>query len=384
MKSVLVRAPLLTMSGYGVHARQVFRWLSLKKNIDLRTNIVPWGVTSWLINPDYENGLIGKVMASSNELEKRPDVSFQLQLPNEWDPNLGKFNIGMTAAVETDKCNPEWVNCCNRMSAVVVPSKHTASVLQGSGNLTTPIYVIGESFIDECQTAPPLDIDLETDFNFLVLGQLTDHSPHLDRKNVMFTLRWLCEEFADDPDVGIIIKTNSGRGTKIDRNITRKALEGVINEIRKGPYPKIHFVHGHMKSEEVAGLYKHEKVKALVSATRGEGFGLPLLEAASCGLPVIATNWSGHKDFLDMGKWLQVDYELKDIPKERCDGSVFIEGSKWAEPSSESFKKKVRGFKKKTQKPNEWAKQLQKTIHEKYSFESICRSYDEHFGELID
>mgnify|MGYP003631951004 FL=1 len=53
MKSVLVRAPLLTMSGYGVHARQIFRWLSSKENIDLRTNIVPWGITSWIINPDY-------------------------------------------------------------------------------------------------------------------------------------------------------------------------------------------------------------------------------------------------------------------------------------------------------------------------------------------
>ena len=383
MKSVLVRAPLLTMSGYGVHARQIFRWLSSKENIDLRTNIVPWGITSWIINPDHENGLIGKIMNSSSEFKNRPDVSFQLQLPNEWDSNLGKFNVGVTAAVETDKCNPEWINCCNKMNAVVVPSKHTASVLQKSGNLTVPLYVIGESFIDECQTAPPLEIDLETNFNFLVLGQLTDHNPYLDRKNVMFTLRWLCEEFADDSDVGIIIKTNSGRGTKIDRNITRKALEGVINEIRKGPYPKIHFIHGHMKPEEVAGLYKHEKVKALVSATRGEGFGLPLLEAASCGLPVIATNWSGHLDFLDLGKWLKVDYELTDVPKERCDGSIFIEGSKWAEPNQENFKKKARGFRKKSQKPDEWAKQLQKTICEKYSFETISKSYDEHFGDLI-
>ena len=383
MKTVLVRAPLLTMSGYGVHSRQIFRWLSERDGINLKTNVLNWGSCSWMLHPDLENGLVGKIMQASSGPETKPDVSFQLQLPNEWDPNLADHNVGVSAVVETDICNPKWIECCNKMDAIVVPSQHTASVLQKSGKLTTPLYVIGESFIDECVTADPLELDFETSFNFLVLGQLTDHNPYRDRKNVLFTLRWLCEEFVNDPDVGIIVKTNSGRGTKIDRGITRKILQGVISEIRPGPYPKIHFVHGHMKSEEVAGLYKHDKVKALVTVTRGEGFGLPLLEAAACGLPVIATNWSGHKDFLDMGKWLKVDYDLQDIPKDRVDGGIFVEGAKWAEPKEESFKKIVRRFRKKTQKPDKWATDLSASIHEKFSFESIAAAYEEQFGGLL-
>ena len=383
MKTVVVRAPLLTMSGYGVHSRQIFRWLYEREGIDLKANCLSWGQCSWIINPSAEGGMIGKIMEASSAPSKKPDISFQLQLPNEWDSNLANYNIGVTAAVETDICNPDWINSCNKMSAIVVPSQHTANVLKNSGNLTVPLHVIGESFIDECSTPDQLDIDLETSFNFLVLGQLTDHNPYRDRKNVMFTLRWLCEAFSDDPDVGIVLKTNSGRGTKIDRGITKKLLENVIKEIRTGPYPKIHFVHGHMKPNEVAGLYHHEKINALVSATRGEGFGLPLLEAAACGLPVIATDWSGHKDFLDMGKWLKVENKIVPIPKDRVDNQIFVEGAKWSEASEEDFKKIVRRFKKKPQKPQLWAKDLQKKIHEKFSFEAIAASYEKEFGGLL-
>ena len=383
MKTVVVRAPLLTTSGYGVHSRQIYRWLDERGNIDLKTNCLNWGSCSWILDTKAENGMIQKIMDNSSELQEKPDVSFQLQLPNEWDPNLANYNVGISAVVETDICNPDWINNCNKMNAIVVPSKHTATVLRNSGKLTVPLHVIGESFIDECKTADPIDIDFETDFNFLVLGQLTDHNPYRDRKNVMFTLRWLCETFSDDPDVGIVLKTNSGRGTKIDRGITRNLLENVIREIRTGPYPKIHFIHGNMKPSEIAGLYKHDKIHALVSATRGEGFGLPLLEAAACGLPVIATDWSGHKDFLDMGKWIKVDNLLVPIPKSRVDNHIFVEGAKWAEPSEEDFKKAVGRFKKKPEKPRAWAKQLQEKIHEKFSFKAIANAYEKEFGDLL-
>jgi len=136
MKNVLIRAPLLSISGYGVHSRQIYRWLKTYEDINVKTHIVNWGRTSWLVNPDFHNGLVGEIMKSSTDVHKGFDLSIQVQLPNEWDPNLSRINVGVTAAVETDRCNPEWINCCNRMDAVIVPSEHTKSVLVNSGNLT--------------------------------------------------------------------------------------------------------------------------------------------------------------------------------------------------------------------------------------------------------
>ena len=57
-------------------------------------------------------------------------------------------------------------------------------------------------------------------------------------------------------------------------------------------------IHGNMSDDEVHALYTDPKVKAYVTATHGEGFGLPIFEAAYSGLPVVAPAWSGHVDFL--------------------------------------------------------------------------------------
>ena len=384
MKNVLIRAPLLSISGYGVHSRQIYRWLKTYEDINVKTHIVNWGRTSWLVNPDFHNGLVGEIMKSSTDVHKGFDLSIQVQLPNEWDPNLSRINVGVTAAVETDRCNPEWINCCNRMDAVIVPSEHTKSVLVNSGNLTTPVYVIGESYFDEIDEPhlEEIDLNLETNFNFLILGQITGNNSENDRKNVFNTLKWLCEEFKDNPDVGIVLKTNSGRGTKIDKKLTGNILKNVLKQIRPGQFPKVHFLHGNMNQSEIASLYRNKKIKALVSCTRGEGFGLPLLEAAASGLPVIATNWSSHPEFLNLGKWLKLPYELKEIDQSRVDNSIFMEGTKWAEVSEVDFKKTIRKFYNKPQKPISWAKESVDEIRKNYSQKAICEKYDEVFREI--
>jgi len=384
MRNVLIRAPLLSISGYGVHSRQIYRWLKTYEDINVRTHIVNWGRTSWLVNPDLHDGLVGDIMKSSTSEHKGFDLSIQVQLPNEWDPNLSRINVGVTAAVETDRCNPEWVECCNKMDAIIVPSNHTKNVLMNSGNLNVPVYVIGESYFDEIETPqlPELDIELNTDFNFLILGQMTGNNSENDRKNMFNTLKWLCEEFKNDPDVGIIVKTNSGRGTKIDRKLTGNILRNVLKQIRPGPYPRIHFLHGNMSQSEIASLYRNKKVKALVSCTRGEGFGLPLLEASASGLPVIATNWSSHPEFLNLGKWLKLPYELKEIDESRIDNSIFMQGSMWAEVNEFDFKKIIRKFYNKPQKPQEWAKQAVSEIRKNYSQAAICEKYDEVFRKI--
>jgi glycosyltransferase involved in cell wall biosynthesis len=92
-----------------------------------------------------------------------------------------------------------------------------------------------------------------------------------------------------------------------------------------------------MSSKEMAQLYKNEKIKCLVSATRGEGYGLPLVDAAASGMPVITTNWSGHLEFLSSYRFLPIDYKMKKIPDEKIDNRIFLEGFRWAEPNKQSF-----------------------------------------------
>jgi len=386
MKTVILRGPVLTQSGYGHHARQIARWLLNRKDIDVKFVPLPWGDTPWIVDQTSENGLIGEVMKRSTNVGKMiADVSIQLQLPNEWDPKLAKFNIGVTAGVETDKCNPEWVSACNNMDMVIVPSQHTKSSLTASGLVLKPIIIVPEAYNDSI-VSEKLTSNLptfSTSFNFLVFGQLTGNNPNNDRKNLFYTIKWLCDLFKDDKDVGIVLKTNAGRNTKIDRRVIRNVVENVLSESRKGMYPRVHLLHGDMSNDEVASLYRHPQIKALVALTRGEGYGLPILEAAASGLPVIATGWSGHTDFLNKGKYVNISYQLIDVHPSRIDGKIFVQGSRWANPSEEDAKKRIAKFRTSSDVPREWAQDLKKKLIELYSFEKISKAYDDVIGSIL-
>jgi len=390
MKRVVVRGPALTQSGYGVHCRQIARWLLSKPGADVKFQVLPWGDTPWLLDTKLYDGLIEKIVKNTIDIVVKPhdkyDVSFQLQLPNEWDPSIAKFNVGMTASVETDICNPSWIDDCNKMDLIIVPSIHAATTLTKHKNLQKPVVVVPESFSDEIlledEQLPKLP-KFSTDFNFLLFGQVTGDNPHNDRKNLFFTIKWLCEIFKDDKDVGLVIKTNTGRNTNIDKNKTLQLVKTLVRECRKGDFPRIHLLHGDMSNEEVAALYKHDQIKALVALTRGEGYGLPILEAAASGLPVITTGWSGHLDFMNKGKFINISYNLKPIHPSRVDNKIFLSHMKWAEVSEDDAKKKITKFKSSPSIPKDWAKELAETIKINYDFTSISKKYDEVTKEFL-
>jgi len=386
-KQVIIRGPLLTMSGYGCHTRQIFKWLLSHEEIDLYTQVLSWGMTPWMINPDHEDGITKEIMKRSVwPKDKKFDLSVQVQLPNEWDTNIARKNIGVTALVETDVCNPAWIECINRMDCVVVPSSHTLNTIMNTGKPIKPVHVIPESYyesIDNKDIKVP-DINFSTKFNFLVFGQLTGDNPQNDRKNLFNTMKIFAETFADDPDVGIIIKTNSGKNTKIDKFVTNRTVDTAVQKLRGTKmFPRFYLLHGAMTSEEVAGLYHHPDIKALVSLTRGEGYGLPLLEAAASGLPVIATNWSGHLDFLKRGKFINVDYSLRDVHPSRIDNHIWIKGSKWAEPDEAHAKKRIKKFRESPATPTGWAKDLSKTLKKEFSQSAIVGYYNKILGDYL-
>ncbi len=389
--NVIIVGPLLSTTGYGVHSRQVFAW-ALSKGWNVRVLIVPWGICTYHVDTNAEDGLIGEIMQRSHPFPEHmmPDLSLQIQLPDEWTPNLARKNIGITAGVEGTICSKDWVERCKAMDHVIVPSTFSRDVFVRCGLPEDHISAVGEAYscgFEETQGSNHIDdmiSSLPTSFNFLLFGQLTGQNPETDRKNTFWGLKWFAEEFKDDPNVGIVVKTNMGRMTTLDRQRTKSLFNQLLKEIRPGKYPRFYLAHGLMDKNEISRLFQNEKIKALLAPTRGEGWGLPILDAAVCALPVIATNYSGHLDFLKKIKFLPVDYKLAEVPQAKLDGRVWVEGSSWVDVKEESFKRRISKFRKSPDLPEQWAKDGAEKLREEYSLDSIITQYNDLWERLFD
>tara|TARA_R110002167_G_scaffold189121_1_gene391267 strand:+ start:1175 stop:2344 length:1170 start_codon:yes stop_codon:yes gene_type:complete len=389
MKRVLVRAPLLTNSGYGVHSRQVFSWLlkeSKARNFEIDVECLNWGNCSWIVEESKEDGLVKEIMQRSKPLNAPYDVTFQIQLPDEWNADLGNFNVGITAAVESDKCNPKWLECCNKMDHIIVPSTFTKNVLKRSGMLLKKISVVPEWYHETIGASEidAIDLNLKTTFNFLTIGMLTHTDPAQDRKNLVNTISLLCKKFKDNEEIGIVVKTCLGKNSSFDRKKTKEYLSQIAKSAKgNSAYPKIYLLHGDMTKKEMASLYKSKDINCYVSLTRAEGYGLPLVEAAAAGLPIIATNYSGHLEFLKGQPFLPVDYTLISIPDEKIDKRIFVKDTKWAEPSKESYFTNLDEVYYNYEYNKNNALNISDHICENFSRSAIVKKYNKLFAEVL-
>ena len=390
-KKVLVRGPALTRSGYGEHTRFVLRSLrTYEDKFDIYLIAVNWGHTGWLPEDDEERVWMDEILKKTITHQQQGgqyDMSVQVTIPNEWE-KLAPVNVGVTAGIETTKVPPQWVEKSMLMDRIIITSNHSKNVFENTSyhaknnetgeeikdfKCTTPITVVGYP-VKTFDNKPKLNIKLDYKFNFLTVAQWGP------RKNLNNTIKWFVEEFKDD-EVGLVIKANKSKNNIIDRYNCKQELENLLRE-----YPdrkcKVYLLHGHMTDEEMHALYKNTKLKAIVSTSHGEGYGLPLFEAAYSGMPVIAPEWSGQCDFLfapvksKKGKekvkplFSRINYTLRNVQKEAVWKGVIEEDSMWCYPEEKSCKAAMREVYKDHGRFKKQAKTLQKWILQEFKEES--------------
>ena len=361
-KKIVIKGPVLSRSGYGEQARFALR--SLRKHEDrfdiyvVNTN---WGATGWAVQNDEERQYIDFLSQKTfHHIQNRGqfDISLQVTIPNEWE-KLAPYNVGYTAGIETTKIAPHWIEKSMQMDKIIVTSNHSKQTLikteyeafdkntnksVGKVSIKTPTQVVG--YPVKLTEEKKVNIEFETDFNFLAVSQWGP------RKNTKLTIQWFVEKFKNNPNVGLVVKGFIRNNSTMDRKQSENTIKSFIDPEAKC---KVYLIHGDMSDEEMVGLYSHPKIKSLISISHGEGYGLPLFEAAYTGLPIVTTNWSGHCDFLNMPEKIRkkgskkktqtvmkpmfgsVEYTLGPIQQEAVWDGVLQADSMWSYADKDSY-----------------------------------------------
>jgi len=401
-KKVIFRGPVLSQSGYGEQARFALRSLRTREDVfDIFIISIPWGKTGWIWNDDEERQWIDEVIKKTvvyieghrkQGVPPQFDVSLQVTIPQEWE-KLAPVNIGYTAGTETTKMSPQWVERSNFMDKILVTSEHTKFAFENSAydavdqstgqthkdyKCQTPVEVVSYP-VRLHEKDPDFNLELKHDFNFLCMSQW---SP---RKNFENTLKWWLEEFWDQ-EVGLVLKASIKNNSLIDREYTEENLKNILSHY-KDRKCSVYLLHGDLSDTEMSALYQHPKIKAFVNLSHGEGYGLPVFEAAYHGLPVVAPDWGGIVDFMYAPKtnkkgkekskphFAKVDYDVRPIQSEAVWEPVLIKDSMWAFPKQGSYKMALRKVLKNYGMYKSQAERLKEHIHEKFEASKMYENF---------
>jgi glycosyltransferase involved in cell wall biosynthesis len=339
---LLFRGPIETISGYGAHSRDILKSLYDINLFDIKIDSCMWGHTPKTALDD--NNLFHRWIKDNiiTQLSIRPDIYIQVTVGNEFQP-LGKYNIGITAAVETDTLPIDWINPCNNMNRIIVPSEFSKSVVLNThhsnvnpSKVTTQTDVLFEGVdistykkIDNLEKTKIVNVidSIPNDFCFLFVGHWVNGDLGEDRKDVGMLIKTFADTFRNHKiKPGLVLKTSAATFSVKERERLKLNIQKIVTNI-ENPTP-IYLLFGELTDHEMNLLYNHPKIKSFVTFTKGEGFGRPMLEFTMSGKPVIAPKWSGHMDFLTEEGSILLNGELKQI-HQSATNQFLIPNSKW-------------------------------------------------------
>jgi glycosyltransferase involved in cell wall biosynthesis len=350
----VISCPFDTYSGYGARSRDLVKSIIETNKYEVKLLSQKWGATPFGFcedNPEWK--FLLDLNLPNNQLPKQPEIWAQVTIPNEFTP-IGKYNIGFTAGIETTLCAGDWIEGMNRMDLNIVSSEHSKKVflesefekrhkptntLEGIVKLKKPIEVLFEGAntdiykVVESNQIKTINLNpIKENFAYLFVGHWMEGNLGEDRKNVGLLVKAFYETFKNKTNKpALILKTSQVGSSYVDREEILKKLKSIRKSVNSKNLPNVYLLSGEFSDEEMNELYNHPKVKAMVSLTKGEGFGRPLLEFTLSKKPLITTGWSGHIDFLNSEFTSLIQGQLTNVDPSAANQWLLSE-SQWFSP----------------------------------------------------
>jgi GT2 family glycosyltransferase len=341
-------------TGYAASCREILRALD-REGVRVTYRYLygpgtPFPVKEPEANGDYLLDAIRMRRAAS-----RPRIAVVYGQGDVFGANGGRRKVGFTM-LEVDGFPKDWVRQANRMDEVWVPTEFNRQGFLDSG-LKRPIHTIPLG-VDPNYFHPGIEGHPNPMGEFLFLSNFEWG----ERKEPWLLLKAFNDVFSAAEPVRLLCKI-----------INRDASVHVLDEIRrlelKETGGKISFIFNREFPYYQLGSF-YRSADCYISAGRGEGWDMPLMEAMACGLPTIATDWGAHTEFVHD----RISYPLRIrgiVPAEaKC---PYYEGFSWADPDPEHLRHLLRHIFENREEARAKGASAAREIEEKWTWEKTAR-----------
>tara|TARA_B100000795_G_scaffold261771_1_gene238892 strand:+ start:442 stop:1743 length:1302 start_codon:yes stop_codon:yes gene_type:complete len=372
----VISCPIDTFSGYGARSRDFVK--ALIELDEYEVSIIPqrWGNTpeNFIEQNHQEWSFLKSHIIPA--LQGKPDIWCQITVPNEFQP-MGIYNIGLTAGMETTHVHQTWVEGCNRMDLILTSSNHSKQTFEQSQyqakdkshilKVNKPIEVLFEGVnlnvfkkikqFSNTELKKTIE-SIPEKFAFLTVGHWMQGEMGHDRKNIGLTIKAFYEIFKDKPEKpALILKTCAVGGSNIDKAEMLRRIKLIRETVNSKDIPNVYLLHGDFTDIEMNEIYNNPRIKAMISLTKGEGFGRPLLEFSTLNKPIIVPGWSGHIDFLKKENCALLGGELEKVHQSAqvkdmilAEAHWFKVGDKWIDNAYQDVFYNYKSWKEKSKK----------------------------------
>ena len=397
--SIVISCPIDTYSGYGARSRDFVKALIDLNKYDIKIIPQKWGSTRWGYLKDHNDKIFSPLLVQN--LQNQPDIWVQITIPNEFR-KVGKYNIGVTAGMETDLCDPTWIQGGNNMDLILASTNHSVTAFNKSKfdmkdnrtgqmtklDLNTKVEVLfeGADITKYFPTTYSKDLDNELNslkdtldsipesFCFLTTGHWMQGEFGEDRKNMGLTIKSFLETFKNKKNPpALVLKSHMVTTSIMDRDRMLVKIDEVRKTV-KGNLPNIYLLHGEISDSGMNLLYNHSKIKALFSIPKGEGFGRPFLEFSLVNKPIIASGWSGQVDFLNPEFVRFVTGTLNQVHPSAVVKNIIIPEANWFAPDASDIGRALKDVHKNYKKWLVKAKRQGRYSRVNFSYEAMVET----------
>lgn len=357
--NVAYLGPLKDYSGYGEANRHAVAAL----------DAAGVNVIGRLVSYSQESSDFGKIGVLVNEMIERQG-SYKIKIlhttPDQYikfmDP--GMYHIGHFFW-ETSGVPEDFVAGLNLMDEIWTGSKANEQAMISSG-VTKPIFIYPQAIETDRDWPEPYELPgiPEKPFLFYSIFEWTD------RKNPEELLQAYWEEFDGHEDVGLVIKTYFRNFTLSNRRMIKnqiqvlKAKSGIIKP------PKVFLYLDLMDRQQIMRLHKTGDV--YVSAHRGEGWGIPQVEAALAGNPIISTGYGGCAEYFTDGQDAVIlPYDMIPLRGMAHSHKWYTSDQEWADVDHNALKEAMRNMYMDPELRSITGHNGRATVHDKFNLQTV-------------